>query len=43
MANLHILQQTDIFFEFDAEQLARVAALCDDKRYGVGDWVFEEN
>jgi len=43
MANLHILQQTDIFFEFDPEQLAQVAALCDDKRYGVGDLVFEEN
>jgi CRP/FNR family transcriptional regulator, cyclic AMP receptor protein len=43
MGNVHILQQTDIFFEFDPDQLAQVAALCGEKRAGVGDWIFEEN
>lgn len=43
MLELHILQQIDIFFEFDPEQLGRVAALCEEKRFGVGDLVFEEN
>ena len=43
MTNLHLLQQTDIFFELGAEQLAGVAALCEEKRFGVGDLVFEEN
>jgi len=43
MPNLRILQQTDIFFEFAPEQLGQVAALCEEKRFGVGDLVFEEN
>ncbi len=43
MPNLHVLQQTEIFFEFAPEQLDRVAALCTEKRFGVGDMVFEEN
>jgi CRP-like cAMP-binding protein len=43
MLNVHILQQTEIFFEFGPEQLGLVAALCEEKRFGVGDLVFEEN
>lgn len=43
MAMVHLLQQTDIFFELDTEHLARVAALCLEKSFGVGDIVFEEN
>jgi CRP-like cAMP-binding protein len=43
MNHLHVLQQTDIFFEFGPEPLAQVAALCEEKRFGVGDLVFEEN
>ncbi len=42
MANLQILEQSDIFFEFEPDQLARVAALCGEKRFGVGDSIFEE-
>jgi len=43
MSNLHVLQQTEILFEFEPEQLEQVAALCAEKRFGVGDLVFEEN
>lgn len=43
MADFHVLQQIDIFFEFGPEQLGQVAALCEEKRFGVGDLVFEEN
>lgn len=43
MDHHHLLQQADIFFELTPEQLAEVARLCDEKRFGVGEWIFEEN
>ncbi len=43
MSNLAILHQTDIFDEFAPAQLEHVARLCEEKHFGVGDIVFEEN
>jgi CRP-like cAMP-binding protein len=38
-----ILRQTDIFFDLDEAQLQLVAGICQEKSYGVGEVVFEEN
>jgi CRP-like cAMP-binding protein len=43
MSSLSTLQQVDIFYELTPEQLVQVAALCEDKRFGIGEVIFEEN
>jgi len=43
MAYASVLKQADIFFDLAAAELERVAALCQERRYGLGDLIFEEN
>lgn len=43
MSFITILKQADIFYELTNTQLELVASICTDKRYQVGDIVFEEN
>jgi CRP-like cAMP-binding protein len=43
MSHLGVLRQTDIFYALSASQLELVDSLCRERRYRVGEIVFEEN
>ena len=43
MIHTGLLRQTDIFFDLDDSQLELVAGICQEKGYGVGEVIFEEN
>ena len=43
MGPASILQQADIFYDFTPAQLDLVAAICEEKRFGLGEIIFEEN
>jgi CRP-like cAMP-binding protein len=38
-----ILNQADIFQELSSDQLERIAEICIEKQYGLGELIFEEN
>ncbi len=38
-----VLRQADIFYEFAAEQLERIASLCRAEQFGLAQIIFEEN
>lgn len=38
-----ILKQTDIFYEFSPEQIEQIEAICNEKAFGMGQMIFEEN
>ena len=43
MEHMHILREADIFYGLNQEQLERVAALCEEKTYQLGTFIFQEN
>ena len=43
MSYLGILKQTDIFSELSGAQLELIASICEERSFGVGDEIFEEN
>lgn len=43
MSQIGILKQADIFYEFTPTQLELVDSICEEKRFGIGEIVFEEN
>jgi CRP-like cAMP-binding protein len=43
MSHSGVLKQADVFFELDPEHLEKVAGLCRERRYALGDVIFEEN
>ena len=38
-----VLKQADIFFEFTSQQIEKIASICDEKQYDMGELIFEEN
>ena len=38
-----VLKQTDIFYEFSPQQLEQIASICDERLFGMGDMIFDEN
>ncbi|MEW6567828.1 MAG: cyclic nucleotide-binding domain-containing protein [Chloroflexota bacterium] len=43
MSTLGVLRQADIFYGFSAEQLERVASICQERQFGAGEIIFKEN
>jgi CRP/FNR family cyclic AMP-dependent transcriptional regulator len=43
MEHTHILRETDIFYELSQEQLERIAAICEERTYQLGTFIFHEN
>ncbi len=43
MSHSGVLKQADVLFELDAAQLERVVSVCQERRYALGDVIFEEN
>ncbi|MDW8327495.1 MAG: cyclic nucleotide-binding domain-containing protein [Anaerolineales bacterium] len=43
MSLASIFKQTDIFYGLNPSQLERIAALCQERRFNIGDVIFEEN
>jgi CRP/FNR family cyclic AMP-dependent transcriptional regulator len=42
MSHAGMLKQADIFQDFTPEQIEQIASICEEKRYNVGELVFEE-
>jgi CRP-like cAMP-binding protein len=42
MSHAGMLRQADIFQDLTPEQIERIASICEEKRYSVGEMVFEE-
>lgn len=38
-----VLKQADVFYEFAPDQLEQIASVCLERRYSLGEVVFEEN
>jgi CRP-like cAMP-binding protein len=43
MSHVGVLRQADIFYGFTGEQFERVAAECDERQFGAGEIIFQEN
>ncbi|MCS6909457.1 MAG: cyclic nucleotide-binding domain-containing protein [Anaerolineales bacterium] len=43
MSLTSIFKQTDIFYGLTPSQLERIAALCQERRFNIGDVIFQEN
>lgn len=43
MEHIHILREADIFYELSQEQLEHVAAICEERTYQFGTFIFQEN
>ncbi len=43
MSHSGILKQADVFFELNSDQLDQIASSCQERRFALGDVIFEEN
>jgi CRP/FNR family cyclic AMP-dependent transcriptional regulator len=43
MATIDVLQQVDVFEDLSDEQLERIAEVCEEKIYSIGEVIFHEN
>lgn len=43
MSYTGVLKQADVFFELTPSQLEQIASVCEERRYGLGQVIFEEN
>ncbi|MGD8813044.1 MAG: cyclic nucleotide-binding domain-containing protein [Anaerolineales bacterium] len=43
MSHDAVLKQADIFYDFTPQQIEKIASICDEKRFGMGELIFEEN
>ncbi|OGO14497.1 MAG: hypothetical protein A2Y93_03265 [Chloroflexi bacterium RBG_13_68_17] len=43
MSHSGVLKQADVFFELSPHQLEQIASVCQERRFALGDVIFEEN